>query len=152
MLIFFPKKLFLYFAKQNFLIVFQIFFFVFPGVELSSHKNKKSQEVTFRARKVKKSCSEKNFFMFWEMKLSSPKYCFYALNKIPLRETGCLSSLYYLLATQESIFLIHSFFGTHAVSKPLVPCHSLCSNCVTYGMLCHAIGHQVCLTKTFLEK
>ena len=90
--------------------------------------------------------------MFWEMKLSSPKYCFYALNKIPLRETGCLSSLYYLLATQESIFLIHSFFGTHSVSKRLVPCHSLCSNCVTYGMLCHAIGHQICPTKTFLEK
>ena len=31
---------------------------------------------------------------------------FYALNKTPLGETGCLNNLYYLLAAQASAFLI----------------------------------------------
>ena len=35
---------------------------------------------------------------------------FYALNKTPLRETGCLGNLYYLLAAQASSFLIHPPF------------------------------------------
>ena len=41
------------------------------------------------------------------MEISSPK----TLNKTPLGETGCLSSLYYLLAAQASSFqfLIHPF-------------------------------------------
>ena len=34
----------------------------------------------------------------------------YTLNKTPLRETGCLSNLYYVLAAQASTFLIHSTF------------------------------------------
>ena len=96
------------------------------------------QEVTFRDRKIKKTL--KNFFIFWKMKLSSPKTLdktflnflapnqkkliktflkfiatkdfnrivytlnkiFYTLNKTPLEETGCLSSLYYLLNAQAS--------------------------------------------------
>ena len=36
---------------------------------------------------------------------------FYTLNKTPLGETGCSSSLYYLLAAQVSSFLIHSPFS-----------------------------------------
>ena len=41
------------------------------------------------------------------MELSSPIKLFYALNKTPLGETGCLSNLYYLLAAQASSSLIH---------------------------------------------
>ena len=47
------------------------------------------------------------------MELSSPNNLiklFCTLNKTPLGETGCLSNLYYLLATKASSFLIHSLF------------------------------------------
>ena len=47
------------------------------------------------------------------MKLSKPKNLiklFYTLNKTPIGETGCLSSLYYLLAAQAPSFLIHPPF------------------------------------------
>ena len=47
------------------------------------------------------------------MELSSPKKLskifFYALNKTPLGETGCLSQLCYLLAAQASSFSVHPF-------------------------------------------
>ena len=54
------------------------------------------------------------------MKLSSPKKRNKAfknflvppkkLNKTPLGETGCLTSLYHLLVAQTSIFLFYFFF------------------------------------------
>ena len=39
---------------------------MFPEMELSSPKNKKFQEKTFRAQKIKKPAL-KNIFIFWEM-------------------------------------------------------------------------------------
>ena len=82
------------------------------------------------------------------MELSSPKKLnkilfiklFRAVNKTPLGETGSLSNFYYLLAAQASSV-------TRSVRIHLVPYHSLCSTCVTYGMPCHAIGHQVLPTQ-----
>ena len=47
------------------------------------------------------------------------------------------------LNVQASSFLIHSPFPTRSVRLPLVIYPSLCSTCVTYRTLCHAIGHQV---------
>ena len=66
------------------------------------------------------------------------------LNKIPLGETGCLSSPYFLLTGCLGIqFLIHSPFPTQSFRLPLVTYPSLCSTCVTYRALCRAIDHQV---------
>ena len=64
-LIFSQKKLILYFGKRNFLI--------FYGIELSSSTNKKLQERTFRAQKIKKKPTLKKFLIFWKMELCSPK-------------------------------------------------------------------------------
>ena len=50
---------------------------------------------------------------------------FYALNKNPLGETGCLSNLYYLLAAQVSSFLIQPLSKTQSVRTSLVPYHSV---------------------------
>ena len=50
---------------------------------------------------------------------------------------------YFLLVAQASSFLIHPPFPTQSVRLPLVTYPSLCSTCVTYRTLCHAIGHQV---------
>ena len=44
---------------------------------------------------------------------------------------------------QASSFLIYSPFPTQLVRLHLVTYTSLCSTCVTYRTLCHAIGHQV---------
>ena len=77
---------------------------------------------------------------------------FYTLNKTPLGETGCLSIFFYLLAAQTSSFLIHPLSQTQSVRAPLVPYYSLFSTCVTYGMLCHVICHQVLPTQPFLGK
>ena len=71
----------------------------------------------------------------------------YIFNKTPLGESGCLSSLYYLLPTQASSFLIHFFFETESVTPHLVAYTSLCRPCVTYEIPCHAIGQQVLPTK-----
>ena len=68
---------------------------------------------------------------------------FYALNKTPLGETGCLSNLYYLLAVQAFSFLIHLPFQTWSVRTSLVPHHSLCGACVAYKTPCYDIFHQV---------
>ena len=67
-------------------------------------------------------------------------------NKTPLGETGCLSNSYFLLTGCSGI----QFFDsppTQSVRLPLVTYPSLCSNCVTYRTLCHAIGHQVLPTQ-----
>ena len=54
------------------------------------------------------------------MELSSLKKPFYALNKTPLGETGCLSNLYYLLAAQASSFVIYPLSRTQPVRPHLV--------------------------------
>ena len=63
----------------------------------------------------------------------------FCLNKTPLGETGCLSNPYFLLTSPP--------FPTQSVRLPLVTYPSLCSTCVTYRTLCHAIGHQVLPTQ-----
>ena len=52
------------------------------------------------------------------------------------------SSLKYFVNYLSS-FLIHPLFPTQPVRLPLATYPSLCSTCVTYETLCHAIGHQV---------
>ena len=64
---------------------------------------------------------------------------FYTLNKAPLRKTGCLSSLYYLLTAQASSFLIHFPF-LNTVSKAILSSlhftvQYLCD--LRYTMPCH---------------
>ena len=61
----------------------------------------------------------------------------FSLNKTPLGETGCLTIQ----------FFDSPPFTTQSVRLPLVTYSSLCSTCVTYRMLCHAIGHQVLPTQ-----
>ena len=66
----------------------------------------------------------------------------FSFNKTPLGETGCLSNPYFLLTGSSSIQFFNSPpFPTQSVRLPLVTYPSLCSNCVTYRTLCHAIGH-----------
>ena len=80
---------------------------------------------------------------------------FYALNKTPLGETGCLTSLTFLLAAQTSNFLIHPFppppFRAQSVKLHLVTYSSLSRTCVTYRTSCCSIGDQV-LPKKFLPR
>ena len=73
---------------------------------------------------------------------------FLNLNKTPLGETGCPSNLYFLLTGRSGIQFVDSpHFPTESVRLPLVTYPSLCSICVTYRTLCHAIGHQVLPTQ-----
>ena len=68
----------------------------------------------------------------------------FSLNKTPLGETGCLSNPYFLLTGSSIIqFFNSSPFPTQSVRLSLVTYPSLCSTCLTYRALCHAIGHQV---------
>ena len=72
----------------------------------------------------------------------------FSLNKTPLGETGCLSNSYFLLTGSSGIqFFDSPPFPTQSVMLPLVTYPSLCSTCVTYRTLCHAIGHQVLPTQ-----
>ena len=72
----------------------------------------------------------------------------FSLNKTPLGETGCLSNPYFLLTGSSGIqFFDSPPFPTQSVRLPLVTYPSLCSTCVTYRTLCHAIGHQVLPTQ-----
>ena len=48
----------------------------------------------------------KNLINFLKPFILKKLKTFYTLEKNPLRETGCLSNLYYLLAAQASSFLI----------------------------------------------
>ena len=48
----------------------------------------------------------KNLINFLKPSILKKLKTFYTLEKNPLRETGCLSNLYYLLAAQASSFLI----------------------------------------------
>ena len=96
------------------------------------------------------------------------------LNKTSLGETGCLSNFPWLLRpvkvstsselypnyfrllaflnVQASSFLIRPPFSTQSVRLPLVTYPSLCSTCVTYRTLCHAIGHQALPLNPYLGK
>ena len=71
----------------------------------------------------------------------------------PVKVSTCseLYPDYFRLSTflnaQASSFFIHSPFPTQSVRLPLVTYPSLCSTCVTYRTLCHAIGHQVLPTQ-----
>ena len=59
-LIFSQKKLFLYSVKQNFVVFSQKkVVHIFWETKLSNPKNKKFQEESFRAQKVKRTHSEK---------------------------------------------------------------------------------------------
>ena len=73
--------------------------------------------------------------------------CFYALNKTPIQEIGCLSYPQFLLAAQASSFLILTHFQTQSVRSPLLTCHSLLSICVTYEASCCSIAHQLLPTQ-----
>ena len=61
-----------------------------------------------KLEKIKENLPQKKILTFQEMELSSPKRLliklFYTLNKTPLGETECSSSIYYLLAAQASSF------------------------------------------------
>ena len=110
-------KKFLTFSQKKAFLIFEETetpkkFPIFQKTELSyisGNGNSKKllifQERTFR---VKKSILKK-FLIFQEMELSSTQKL-NNLNKTPLGETGCLSNLHYLLAAQESIFLMHHPF------------------------------------------
>ena len=77
----------------------------------------------------------------------------FSLNKTPLGETGCLSNPNFLLTGSSGIQFFYSPpFPTQSVRSPLVTYPSLCSTCVTYRTLCHAIGHQVLPTQPYLGK
>ena len=67
------------------------------------------------------------------------------LNKTPVGETGPLLSTYWLL--RHPVFLFISLFPTQSVRLPLITYPLLCSTCVTHGMACHAIGHQMLPTQ-----
>ena len=70
----------------------------------------------------------------------------FSLNKTPLGETGCQSNPYFF--TYGLLRRVYSpLFPTQSVRLPLVTYPSLCSTCVTYRTLYHAIGHQVLPTQ-----
>ena len=74
------------------------------------------------------------------MAASDPSLC-----KTPLGETGCLGNPYFTYwLPKHPIFW---FTLTQSVRLSMVTYPSLCSPCVTYGTLCHAIGHQVLPTQ-----
>ena len=69
-----------------------------------------------------------------------------SLCKIPLGETGCLGSSYFLFSGCISI----QFFCSplkQSVRPPIVTYPSLYSICVTYRTLCDAISHKVLPTQ-----
>ena len=67
----------------------------------------------------------------------------YEKNKTPLGETGCFSNnapTLLVVVSQASSFLILPP-SPNTIILPRVTYHLLCSACVTYGTLCHAVGH-----------
>ena len=63
--------------------------------------------------------------------------------KTILGETGCLGNLYFTYWLPKHLVFWFTLTLTQSVRLPMVTYPSLCSTCVTYGTLCHAIGHQV---------
>ena len=92
--------------------------------------------------KIKKVHPEKKFLYFRKWNFLAPKQLSYTLNKTPLRKTGCMSSLYYLLAAQASRFLIHEVLAAigHQIlhSQPFVGKQSISLGvtCITRMCLC----------------
>ena len=68
--------------------------------------------------------------------------CFWP-NKIPLGETRCLGCPYFTYWLPKHPVFWFTLTLTQSVGPPMVTYPSLCSLCVTYRTLCHAIGHQV---------
>ena len=58
-------------------------------------------------------------------------------------ETGCLGNPYFTYWLPKRPVFLFILTLTQSVRLPKVTYPSLCSPCVTYGTLCHAIGHQV---------
>ena len=68
---------------------------------------------------------------------------FYTFGKTPLRETGCLSNLYYLLAVNVFSFLIYFLWLTgHHAMPGVTTLISSFINFVTYGIPYCARGHH----------
>ena len=87
---------------------------------------------------------KKNFFLYfrkWNFLASKNLIkLFYALNKTPLWETGCLNNHYFSLAAQGPNFLIHLLWltGHHTVPEVTI----LVSFFVTYMTPCHSRGQS----------
>ena len=75
----------------------------------------------------------------------------FSLYKTPLGETGCLWNPYFFTYWLPKYpgFWFTPLFSTQSVKPPLATYPWLCNTCVTYGMPCHAIGHQVLPTPAF---
>ena len=70
----------------------------------------------------------------------------FILYETSLGEIGCLGNPYFIYwLPKHPVFW---FTLTQSVRVPMVTYPSLCSTCVTYRILCHAIGHQVLLALT----
>ena len=87
------------------------------------------------------------------MRLSSPKKLNKTLRKNwileqPLDFTGCSSIQFFNLLPS----LIHPVPLIQLVRLPGITHHLLCSACVTYKTLCHAIGHRVLPTQPLLSE
>ena len=76
------------------------------------------------------------------MVANDPNLC-----KTPLRETGCLGNSYCTYWLPKHPVFLFTLALTQSVRLPMVTYPSLCSTCVTYWTLCHAIGHQVLPTQ-----
>ena len=70
-------------------------------------------------------------------------------NKTPLGETGCLENPYFTYWLSKHPVFWFTLTLTQSLRLPLVTYPWLCSPCVTYRTLCHAIGHQVLPTPAF---
>ena len=80
---------------------------------------------------------------------------FYALNKTPLGETGCLTSPYFFTGCSNIKFFDSPLspppFRAQSVKLHLVTYSSLSRTCVTYRTSCCSIGDQV-LPNKFLPR
>ena len=112
-------KTFLYFSKKSFFLFFTKWNLLAPTV-------KKISEGNFPCSKNKKSIFLKDFFCFSKWKFFALKSLikrFYAPNKFPLEETGCLSNHHFSLTVEVSSFLIHILWlrGNHVTPEVTNP-------------------------------
>ena len=98
------------------------------------------------------SGSNIKFFLYFKKCPPPPKkilILFYTLNKTPLAEIGCLSSLYYLLPAQASSCLIHSPLLNTVIPYPTgtlpLTVHYVCD-------LWDVIGHSLLPVQPFLGR